>query len=102
MAALIAKQGDWFSHPLPLSTGPIRLIRPIRPIGHAVFPRHPCLSRKSSCFNFVGQVGQVGLVRLVRLVGLVGQVGQVGLIRLGGQSSYSPFFPVNRYYPYLQ
>ena len=46
----LCKTGDCFSHPLPLSTGPIRLIRLIRPVCPAVFPRHPCLSRKSSCF----------------------------------------------------
>ena len=32
MAALIAKREDGFSHPLPLSTGPIRRIRRIRPV----------------------------------------------------------------------
>ena len=65
MAAPIAKRGDFSSHPLPLSTGRIRLIRlicPICPICPRGFSPAPLPFAEEQLLSVVGLVGLVGLV----------------------------------------
>ena len=67
MAALIAKPGDCFSHLHPLSTGPIRPIRLIRPVCPRGFPPAPLPFAEGLFLSgiVVGQVRLVGQVRFV-------------------------------------